>query len=67
MVFDTPWHKQGLKYNLFAVHTIWNYEKISSIMGRNGVYFSILRDPAELYISLWNYFRFGKQLQLLIK
>ncbi len=53
-----------MEYNLFCMHTIFNYPEVASVMGGGremGVaYFSILRDPAEMFVSLWDYAGFGR-------
>ena len=60
----TPWQLAGLSYNLFCLHNRWNGEEIKKLMGymknQKPVYFTILRDPVDLFISLWDYYDLGK-------
>lgn len=61
-LWGSPWAKANMSYNLFCLHTIWNYPEVKFVMGdlpeRRNTYFSILRDPVELFISLWDYVQF---------
>ena len=49
----TPWQQAGMHYNMFCLHNRWNGKEVEKIMGRTQhhrpVYFTILRDPVELY------------------
>ena len=60
----TPWQLAGLSYNLFCLHNRWNGEEIKKLMGNSKnqkpVYFTILRDPVDLFISMWDYYDLGK-------
>lgn len=60
LIANTSWEKAHLKYDMFLCHTRWNHSEISSVLsdkGKNEVfYFSILRDPVELYRSYWDYY-----------
>ena len=53
----TPWQTAGLHYNLFCLHNRWNGPEVDKLMGRikneKPIYFTILRDPVDLFISLW--------------
>ena len=53
----TPWQIAGLHYNLFCLHNRWNGPEVDKLMGRikneKPIYFTILRDPVDLFISLW--------------
>ncbi len=63
MLWGTPWEAARIEYNLFCMHTIFNYPEVAHVMGEGGgpvVYFSILRDPAELFVSLWDYAGFSR-------
>jgi hypothetical protein len=62
MLWGTPWDQAKLQYNIYCLHGIWNYTGVSGVMNRGddgghkrGFYFSILRDPIELFTSLWDY------------
>ena len=52
------WEKANLKYDMFLVHTRWNHTKISQLLDDQGdvFYFSIVRDPVELFRSYWDYY-----------
>jgi hypothetical protein len=64
LLTGTPWQKAGLHYNLFCLHNRWNGPEVEKLMGRmknqRPAYFTILRDPVDLYISLWDYDQMGK-------
>lgn len=61
---DTPWQRAGIEYNLFCLHNRWNGAEVRKIMKRQDenlpVYFTILREPVELFVSLWDYMDLGK-------
>ena len=47
-----------MTYDIFCLHNIWNFSEVNFIMGgdkEGTVYFSILRDPVEQFISIWDY------------
>ncbi|ROT67947.1 Galactosylceramide sulfotransferase, partial [Penaeus vannamei] len=52
----TPWYKLGV--NIFAIHTKWDYEQVKSVMPNDTVYISIVREPTELFESLYTYVKF---------
>ena len=64
MIANTSWEKAHLKYDMFLCHTRWNHSEISSVLSDDGnnevFYFSILRDPVELYRSYWDYYNLTK-------
>ena len=57
MLYGTPWAEAD--FDVFCLHTIWNGDQVRRLMkapARKGVkFFSILRDPVELFRSLWDY------------
>ena len=55
MLANTVWDKVGLDYDIFALHTIWNKAEVERTLGPGAVYITILRDPVELFESLWVY------------
>jgi len=61
----TPWQIAGLHYNLFCLHNRWNGPEVDKLMGRikneKPIYFTILRDPVDLFISLWDYLQLNKK------
>ena len=60
MIANTVWDKVGLDYDMFALHTIWNKAEVERTLGPGAVYITILRDPVELFESLWVYAGFQK-------
>ncbi len=46
-----------MKYDVFCLHTIWNGGEVGALMGSDAPHVTILRDPAELFASLWDYSR----------
>jgi hypothetical protein len=59
VLWGTPSEQANLQYDMYCLHGIWNYTGVNGIMnrgdGKRGFYFSILRDPIELFTSLWDY------------
>ena len=70
MIANTPWERAGLGYDLYGLHGIWNPASVRAVMergsggGHRGFYFSILRDPVELFSSLWDYVNLGKHYNM---
>ena len=64
MMENTPWEYAGLEYDIFLCHTRWNHTSISEVLNdhnNNGqvFYFSILRDPVELFRSYFDFYKLG--------
>ena len=59
---NTSWEHAGLEYDIFLCHTRWNHTSVSQVLNDHGdvFYFSILREPVELFRSYWDYFKLGK-------
>lgn len=55
MVSSTLWDQVGLEYDIFCLHTIWNFQEVSDTLGPEATYFTIMRDPVDLFESLWGY------------
>ena len=55
MVANTPWDRVGVNYDIFCLHTIWNYREVEATLGPGAIYVTIMRDPVELFESLWSY------------
>ena len=55
---NTLWEKAHLSYDMFLVHTRWNHSRISQLLNDRGdvFYFSIVRDPVELFRSYWDFY-----------
>ena len=68
MIANTPWERAGLAYDVYGLHGIWNPATVRAVMERDpkgrGLYFSILRDPVELFSSLWDYVNLGKHYNM---
>ncbi|XP_042865399.1 galactosylceramide sulfotransferase-like [Penaeus japonicus] len=54
----SPWYKLGV--NIFAIHTKWDYEQVRAVMPNDTVYISVVREPAELFESMFTYAKFEK-------
>lgn len=55
MLASTPWEQEKMPYDIFCLHTIWNFAEVSATMGPKTTYFTIMRDPVSLFESLWVY------------
>ena len=62
MMENTSWEHAGLEYDIFLCHTRWNHTSVSQVLNDHGevFYFSILRDPVELFRSYWDYYKLSK-------
>ena len=63
MIRGTLWEKAGLEYDMFLLHSVWNHREISNTLSDHGdvFYFSIIRDPVELFRSWWDYISLDRQ------
>ena len=60
---DALWYKAKTPPNIFCLHTRWNRQSVASLYKqKKPFYFSILRDPVSLFISLWDYYGVSKKL-----
>ena len=61
MISGTEWEKFGLDYSIFAFHTSWDYNEVSKTLNDQGdvTYISIIRDPIDLFVSMWDYRQMG--------
>ena len=64
MLANTIWDKVGLEYDIFALHSIWNKGEVERTLGPGTTYITILRDPVELFESLWVYAGLEKYYQI---
>ena len=46
----------GLEYNILAHHSRFNYSEMKSLMPRDAVFVTILRDPVRQFESLYGYY-----------
>merc|ERR1719334_2879587 len=51
-------------YNAFALHSMWNKQEVSRLLGDDAVYFTILRNPVDAFESLYNYFHFEEKFHM---
>ena len=52
---------------MFCLHTIWDHDRVKELIGDQGwgtKYFSIVRDPVDLFISKWDYAGFSKAFKM---
>jgi len=60
MLADTVWEQNGMNYNIFCLHTVWNTKEVlSTLEGPNPVMISIVRDPVDIFESMWHYYNFS--------
>jgi len=53
-----------MEYHLFCLHTIWDQAEVSATLGENAFYFTMLRNPVDQFISLWDDASFSNILQM---
>ena len=55
---NTDWFQAQIQPDIFCMHAKWtNFSAIQELMGQNGtIYFTILRDPIQTFISMWDYY-----------
>ena len=63
---DVPWKPmiQDQGYNIFALHTKWNQEEVSNLMGEGTKFITVLRDPVDNFESLYNYVHFNNTFKM---
>lgn len=54
-------------YNVFTHHTRYNSKELKKVMKPNAAFVTILRDPATLFESMYNFYRMQKRLNVTIK
>ncbi|TRY70384.1 hypothetical protein TCAL_08906 [Tigriopus californicus] len=67
VLWDTPWDAINMTYNFYCLHGIWNYDEVNLLMGPGTKYITILRDPIELFISMWDYVNFSKSYKVTLE
>ena len=61
---------EGQEYSVFCLHHVpgtWDHVRVKELIGdRDGdaKYFSIVRDPVDLFISMWDYYDFAGTLKM---
>ena len=64
---ERPILRPGHNYSVFCLHTIWDHDRVKEIIGDQGgdaKYFSIVRDPVDLFISMWDYYDFSTAFKM---
>ena len=65
-----PMVHEGQEYSVFCLHHVpgtWDHVRVKELIGdRDGdaKYFSIVRDPVDLFISMWDYYDFSGTLKM---
>ncbi|TRY70382.1 hypothetical protein TCAL_08905 [Tigriopus californicus] len=67
VLWDTPWDAINMTYNFYCLHGIWNFDEVNLLMGPGTKYITILRDPIELFISMWDYVNFSKSYKVTLE
>lgn len=55
------------KYNIFAHHSRYNTQEVRSVMYDNAAFITILRHPAQVYESIFSYYKFQKVFNVTFK
>jgi len=69
-LYGKNWNLVGSEYNIsydmFVLHTRYNYEKLSNLMGNTNrtTYITIIRDPVDIFISAWYYYKLENRYQM---
>ena len=54
---NTHWYQAGMVPQIFCLHNRWNHQEVQKLMSsQTPFYFTILRDPVEVFISMWDYY-----------
>lgn len=61
----TPWSK--LEMDVFTLHNRWNYVEVVGLMGRTVRTFTVVRQPVDLFESLYSYANLNKTFGLSLK
>ena len=62
-----PILRPGQNYSVFCLHTMWDHDHVKELIGdqgRGAKYFSIVRDPVDVFISKWDYYGFSKAFKM---
>lgn len=58
---DTLWYRSNMAPDIFCLHNRWNGPEVGKLFHpKEPYYFSILRDPVSLFVSLWDYYALSK-------
>jgi len=61
----TPWAK--LEMDVFTLHNRWNHKEVMALMGPAARTFSVVRQPVDLFESLYAYFNLNQTFGLNLK
>ena len=61
----TPWAK--LEMDVFTLHNRWNHKEVMELMGSTARTFSVVRQPVDLFESLYSYFNLNDTFELNLK
>eukprot|EP00095_Tigriopus_kingsejongensis_P011141 maker-scaffold534_size144770-snap-gene-0.26 protein:Tk11141 transcript:maker-scaffold534_size144770-snap-gene-0.26-mRNA-1 annotation:"galactosylceramide sulfotransferase-like" len=64
---EAPWHSRLIaheRYDIMAIHTMWNYDQFKLVLGSSAVLVTILRDPSKVFESLFSYTNFQEHYQM---
>ena len=50
------WGNADTEYDIFCMHTMWNGPEVKAALGGKAFFFSMLREPLDLFMSLWSYY-----------
>lgn len=53
-------NKTGYQYNIFTHHTRFDYAEIKAIMPADSTFVTVLRDPVDLFESMFTYYRLSQ-------
>lgn len=50
---NAPW--KNVEFDIFSLHNRWNYEEVTALLGKDVPTFTIVRDPVEVFESMFYY------------
>ena len=59
---DTPWERAGVDYQVSCLHGRFHRANLELAVGVGAAYFTVLRDPLDMFVSLWDYYGYEKWL-----
>ena len=57
----------GQYYSVFCLHTLWEHARVKKLIGdqdKDAKYFSIVRDPVDLFVSFWDYYGYSAAFKM---
>ena len=57
----------GQYYSVFCLHTLWEHARVKKLIGdqdRDAKYFSIVREPVDLFVSFWDYYGYSAAFKM---